>query len=1430
MRWGHAGQRGAVLAGVDPVFRFRQEAPQRQSLVAQCGCVAFALEESCGTVLDGSRGTADGQRAGADGREGGGEASSGRETVYQHLRLDLVHGEAAEGQAPLCGQVDDGGHALPAAGGGGCEGVGGDKGIGVGFAADVAHGYPDVGARSAQAHTQLQVAAMREHGQHGDAAVGRRGVAFQLHAVVAAGGDGGGAVVGAADGPSRGHAFRWRLLELFAVGRGRRGAETQPGAEADGGVAAYRREVYVVVLARRDGGQCERRRRGGVVLAAAAEEALRAVLYLHGRGTVQALPRYRALFVHRGFADAARGHREVVDKIIAGCRPFDFQGYVIPRSGIIAQVEPQPLPFARTGQRHAVHGHEGPYRIRRTHGSHGDGAGPEAGLVGGIGVKADGEGGDAVHGRQHHQGAVADDEAMVAGVVVAVADAGRSHEAPPGMGEVSGEVFFEADAVGGGDDALPCVDGGGGGLVGGRFPRRAVAGIVGASRPSAFADGSEGEGVRGVGCQPLDDGWRDRKGVAQRKAWACHLDVQTSHPVALPGDGGFGAVQCCYPHLFRHAGLQADVVDEDLGLVGTSSHQHQGHPLACRAEVHDVVLPRLAAGEEDGVARHKRAYVGNVVQVPHQQHGSFGTQGGVGPESHREVLALGGEVGQQGHRMAVGCGGEEQRPARRVVALGADDGIFAHLRPSAPREGQVVQRVEVLAVGQCHRSRCGLQVHRLVEASVAVARGAQVQRIVGAGGQPREVHAVEPRQAQACAGGIFACGRGDGAVFQFHAVAAHGLPGDVGRCLAYGAHFHRRYGIVVHRQRVEVPGRGAAQGYHLAFGNGQRRQVVPPAAASFEGVGRLEGAVGVDHEAHLQHAAAVAVALQQQGVGDGDAGQRHQCVRSEVQAVESFVRVVAYGCRPLSADPSLRQTASLFEVHTVGCRHLVGEGCNAVAVVGAGGVAARGRHHQVIFCRGAQPSEGEGIGGGGHRRAASRRESAGAVFYADCRTGGRGQGVPCHGHRPVGEVVEAHVVYQTPRHPHVVHPHRAFAHSHQGYVASRAAVALQAHRLQLPLSVAVEAVHRCEAPGLEAIVHHPHQQARARGAVHAQGEGQRVDRHPVGRQRQHRHAALSARGVQRQAALLHGGLQGCRHEPSRGQEAGAEGFVPCRRQAGGRQGGDADLLHRLAGASHAEGVCRQRLQACEGQRRHGVGHKDAVVFQPYGSGAVALPVHDEAVVCHVVDRGCRGAAAFEVQVVDVAGTGFGLQRPLQAEGHAASRAAVGAEVHQHLLPASALGGVHRVQGHEVARVAPRVVADAHLQGHSRRGGIVLEACIVAFRERGVGLGAYGHAVVAAREGAAVEHQRGRAAMALCGVEVGTGTEVVVVRGRPAGGHRRGAAAVGVEVLAPGQRHGATPRLGCSHAGHPRQKNRYYKTQYAHYKTGNAHIAKILCTR
>ena len=76
------------------------------------------------------------------------------------------------------------------------------------------------------------------------------------------------------------------------------------------------------------------------------------------------------------------------------------------------------------------------------------------------------------------------------------------------------------------------------------------------------------------------------------------------------------------------------------------------------------------------------------------------------------------------------------------------------------------------------------------------------------------------------------------------------------------------------------------------------------------GMDGLEGAVGVGHVAHLQHAVAVGVALQQQAVVGAYARQGHQRGGAQVQAPEALIRGGAHTgrapCRPpLSEEPLL---------------------------------------------------------------------------------------------------------------------------------------------------------------------------------------------------------------------------------------------------------------------------------------------------------------------------------------------------------------------------------------------------------------------------------------------------------------------------------------------------------------------------------------------
>ena len=165
-------------------------------------------------------------------------------------------------------------------------------------------------------------------------------MASQGQALVVAGGDGGGASIGASHRPARGHACRGCRLKVFAIGGRRGSAKCHLDGIATCRLAADGREVDVVVLTGGEILQGVGRCRRCVTVSAALRKALRAVFDGHLCRGVQAFPLHHAALVHFGGTDGARRDIQIVEEEGAGICGFDFQRDIFPRAVVSAHVAP----------------------------------------------------------------------------------------------------------------------------------------------------------------------------------------------------------------------------------------------------------------------------------------------------------------------------------------------------------------------------------------------------------------------------------------------------------------------------------------------------------------------------------------------------------------------------------------------------------------------------------------------------------------------------------------------------------------------------------------------------------------------------------------------------------------------------------------------------------------------------------------------------------------------------------------------------------------------------------------------------------------------------------------------------------------------------------------------------------------------------------
>ena len=368
----------------------------------------------------------------------------------------------------------------------------------------------------------------------------------------------------------------------------------------------------------------------------------------------------------------------------------------------------------------------------------------------------------------------------------------------------------------------------------------------------------------------------------------------------------------------------------------------------------------------------------------------------------------------------------------------------------------------------------------------------------------------------------------------------------------------------------------------------------------------------------------------------------------------------------------------------------MGEGAEGGLVVGRRRIAAGGPHVYFIGGVVVQSVEGHRALGGRQAGACAHAEARQAILYVHRGPGLHAQGVPREGHRVDGEVVGVQPFEQAVAEAYLVDRHGAVADGLQCRVLSGAYIVVQAHHGGAALAE-VYGVYGHEVAGLPWEFHGAdHEARRARGGG-PQGHDELAEGGPDGL-RQHGHTVAVGGGPQQQHAA-----------------AGVEALIVGQPHAGGPLGAHRYAAVVAADTAHAEGVEAVGREARDSEGRQGGTYGVAAIGHLHNAKAVGVEMQRQLAAADMRHRGHRGAATLYAHVVNIHLCVVGLQPTFHAERQPSSAAAVGAEVHNHLLPARALLHMQRVEGHEGSRVASRVGAEAHQEARRRARGVEIEA-------------------------------------------------------------------------------------------------------------------------
>ena len=395
-------------------------------------------------------------------------------------------------------------------------------------------------------------------------------------------------------------------------------------------------------------------------------------------------------------------------------------------------------------------------------------------------------------------------------------------------------------------------------------------------------------------------------------------------------------------------------------------------------------------------------------------------------------------------------------------------------------------------------------------------------------------------------------------------------------------------------------------------------------------------------------------------------------------------------------------------------------------------VLTGGPHVETVIGTIGQPSDGEGGGSGVQESAHATGESFGAVFYrVSGGAAGGAAGTPAEAHTLVGDhgglqvggaaLAEAQVV-------HVAVVAAVEALIAEGYVAGRAGVATEVHRVAPPLVGRVDGGQRYERGAVVGQGHHPHGQAYPPsyvGGVAAQVERHHAPSHAVFRSRHDEEVAVG----QPVAAVEFDGLVGTgavdgvavidysrliavslQTGPWGGQRPGAhpvETLAEPRHDAVGA--GDEGVAVLVAGLDTPDAMGLDAVlvggaggEVVQMQRRGGIGYQGGgvaasrtVCHLDTCRAAMGVPpqpgvVRGDTVELHAAYAASLNGDVVQIGVVVVVAIGWAVV--MIVEGYVTASAAIGRKGQAVSLPAG--GGVGVADGYEGAGVVG-VGHDAH---------------------------------------------------------------------------------------------------------------------------------------